>query len=91
MEAIRFSEMSVHTRTTRRHIPENDILHSHRRENLKFYNNNIVTCHSDCRREFGLVIGFTNLNNLQVVTTINYYTIIVLHSVQSLHTSLQGL
>jgi hypothetical protein len=30
--------MSVHTRTTRRHIPENGILHSHRRENLKSYN-----------------------------------------------------
>jgi hypothetical protein len=35
LEAIRSSETSVHTRTTRRHIPENDVLHSHRRENLK--------------------------------------------------------
>jgi hypothetical protein len=35
MEAIRSSEMSVHTRSTRRHIPEEGILHSHRRENLK--------------------------------------------------------
>jgi hypothetical protein len=32
MEEIRSSEMSVHTRTTRRHIPKNAILHSHRRE-----------------------------------------------------------
>jgi hypothetical protein len=31
MEAIRSSETSVHTRSRRRHIPEDDILHSHRR------------------------------------------------------------
>jgi hypothetical protein len=32
VEAIHSSETSVHTRCTRRQIPENDILHSHRRE-----------------------------------------------------------
>jgi hypothetical protein len=37
MEAIRSSETSVHTRSTRRHIPEGGILYSHRRENLKSY------------------------------------------------------
>jgi hypothetical protein len=37
IEAIRSSETSVHTRTTQRQIPEDGILHSHRRENLKSY------------------------------------------------------
>jgi hypothetical protein len=38
---------------------------------------------------FGLVIGF--INHLQVVTTINYYTISDLHNVQSLHANLFSL
>jgi hypothetical protein len=37
MAAIRSSETSVPSRTTRRYIPVDDILHSHRRENLKSY------------------------------------------------------
>jgi hypothetical protein len=38
MEAICSSETSVATQqTTRRHIPEDDTLHNHRRENLKSY------------------------------------------------------
>jgi hypothetical protein len=35
MEAIRSSDTSVLTRATRRHIPEDDVLHSHDRGNLK--------------------------------------------------------
>jgi hypothetical protein len=35
MEEKRSSETSINTISTRRHIPENGFLHSHRRENLK--------------------------------------------------------
>jgi hypothetical protein len=37
MEEILSSEMSVHARSTQRHIREDGILHSHRWENLKSY------------------------------------------------------
>jgi hypothetical protein len=42
MMEIRSSETSVLTRATRRHIPENGVLRSHRRENLKWYNGKMV-------------------------------------------------
>jgi hypothetical protein len=37
IEAIRFSETLILTRATRYNIPEDTILHSHRRENFKSY------------------------------------------------------
>jgi hypothetical protein len=51
MEAIRSSETSVESTTsTRRHTPEDGILHSHRRENLKSY-------------KFSLAFGFMVLTD----------------------------
>jgi hypothetical protein len=61
-EAPGSSETSVRTRSTRRNNPEDTILHSHRRENLKSYivytfnckyvgtNIHIVEQYADCQQ-----------------------------------------
>jgi hypothetical protein len=49
MVALSSFETSVHTKTTRRNITEDAILHSHRRENLKFYTH--LLCLEKMRRK----------------------------------------
>jgi hypothetical protein len=43
-EALSSSETSVLTRATRSNIPEDTILHSHRRQNLKSYIAKLIPC-----------------------------------------------
>jgi hypothetical protein len=53
MEGLSSSETSVLTRATRRNIAADGVLDSHRRENLKSYNNNVYCCRLEDKRRCG--------------------------------------
>jgi hypothetical protein len=69
-----FSETSVHTRSGQRHIPEDGIVHSHRRENLKSYILNTV-CTQSTSDVKDVVISLKNeflLDNVEVFQFLSY-------------------
>jgi hypothetical protein len=57
--------------------------------NPTYFQDSYCHMYGGLKMGFRLVIGF--ISNLQVITTINYYTIAALHNLQSLHTDLFGL
>jgi hypothetical protein len=57
---------SGHTRSTRRHIPEDGILHSHRRENLKSY---MFILNIYNKTQYTYLLGLTIRSSMQGIPT----------------------
>jgi hypothetical protein len=78
LEAIRSCETSVHTRSTLRPIPEDDILHSHRRENLRSYILYLQITSPRTRHnhqhspQSERVVGYTTWRAYSFLSTVNY-------------------
>jgi hypothetical protein len=72
-EALRSSETSVPTRVTRRNILDDTILHSHRRENLKSYENRI-SCTTRTRQRFFISVFLTAAATKTNIRIIQYHT-----------------
>jgi hypothetical protein len=80
MEATRSSETAVLTRPTRRHVPGDGIIHSHRCENLKSYK-----YASRFQWDFNdtvLLIVFTDFHIIKLFDinlTVSYHSLIIFH------------
>jgi hypothetical protein len=71
MEALNYSEMSVLTRATRRNIPEDGILHGHRREILSSYIDNTTFRKLDLFRvRFEVFTAVGHLDRLLVTANV---------------------
>jgi hypothetical protein len=61
------SEALIHRRSTRRHIPEDGILHSHRRENLKSHLSWVL-------KKEELILNFKTMSSLNVLKILQIFS-----------------
>jgi hypothetical protein len=64
-ETLSSSESSVLSRATRRYIPEDTILHSHCRENLKSYTEILSAAHKDQSHLASATLGESSLKEVK--------------------------